>query len=61
MQKNSFLTNEFNALNNSLKKTLFLKQKFHSKNIIHTYDWSDLIYGLILFDLENKNKDENLI
>ena len=59
-KKNSFLTNEFKALNNSLKKDFyFSNKKFHSKNIIHTYDWSDLIYGLILFDLENKNKDEN--
>ncbi len=59
-KKNSFLTNEFKAINNSLKKDFyFSNKKFHSKNIIHTYDWSDLIYGLILFDLENKNKDEN--
>ena len=55
-KKKSFLKNEFNALDKHLSNDLYhSNNKFHSKNIVHTYDWSDLIYGLILFNKNKKN------
>ena len=55
-KKRLFLKNEFKALDKHLRIDLYhSNNKFHSNNIVHTYDWSDLIYGLILFDKNKKN------
>ena len=55
-KKKTFLKNEFHALYNHLSiDPYYSNKKFHSSNIVHTYDWSDLIYGLILFNKDKKN------
>ena len=60
-KKKLLLKNEFNELHKNLSKDLYYSNtKFHSKYIIHTYDWSDLIYGLILYNKDRRNKKAKL-
>ena len=55
-KKKLLLKNEFNELHKNLSKDIYYSNiKFHSKYIVHTYDWSDLIYGLILYKKDKKN------